>query len=228
MSIPIKQLIKNKKENTLKSLRSFNTFTLKTIPLLSKEELNKRRCTQCMNSLQDYYNHLEKVEEDLKYSNIITKIKVALGKDEEFKKSIEEKEKSLNYSISRAEQCSKCKCLNCPMDCKFNRCFLCVSEHVIACDFKENVITSGYENKILDIKKNPDDKKEETVEFEVVGILHTLNKGEYIYLREVNNRSHEQLLSYTKDIRGNENYGALSEEELDEICSIFLDLKVVE
>lgn len=223
MSNSIKQLIKSKKDETLEQLKSFNTFTLKTIPLLSDEELSRRKCNKCMNDLQDYYSHLENVEQDIKYCNFITKIKLLLGKDEEFRKSISDKEKELSYSLSRAKQCSKCKCLDCPMDCKFNRCFLCVGEHVVACDYKENVVTSGYPNKLLYIEEYGCD-----VEYEIVGILHTLNRGNYIYLRNVRNRNDEQLLGYEKDIRNNETYRALDEKELDEIYYIFLNLKVVE
>lgn len=128
--------------------------------------------------------------------------------------------------INKAFNCSKCACISCDFPCKnkFNSCYYCVgSDYVSKCDKNNCCVISREKSEKLFIREFNRD-----CDFNTKAVIKYINKNgdvnEYLYLIDKDDEANEQLQGYKIDIKGNEEFISLSEEELDLIYDKYIEV----
>lgn len=111
--------------------------------------------------------------------------------------------------IEKLRCCSKCKCLNCLKNCPFHACLLCgKTGRVTECDKEKYNITmfkDTYE-RLYNSETNTYDSVEVLAQIDIL--------TEKTLFRVINSNGDFLILTYTHDISGQDNYGAVNDKEI--------------
>ena len=223
--INFKEYLKENRTSASDAAMRLALGEIDTRDLMTANEANQRKHLKVASVLNDLIVFLDDIEKRPSSNSIISILRRMIL-EEDYEMLIKEIDRYMyvnDRNISEAIKCSNCKCIKCPNTCSFKACYYCTSNSkVIACDKQNNCVTDSARIEKLYVAE-----KNRYCDFEIVGKLTQINNKDYLYLRDKNDYSNEQLIEYDLDIRGNEKFIPLSEEKLDEIYQVFLDLKVV-
>lgn len=189
------------------------------ISFLSEEEKKNRRYYKAINGLSTYLEALDTADYKADGKGIFDCFKSDMKYQEEA-----ERVKRDNWNdIKQCIKCSRCKCLDCTLDCPFKSCFNCNhTEHVFNCDKDKYCIIKG----MPDVELICHDFGDRLVRFEVLGrLINKEDNNQYVLIAEIGNPSNSQLYRYVKYMNGSEDFCQMdSEEHLDKIYDIFVSL----
>ncbi len=176
--------------------------------MLPSNELNKRTFIRKVDTLKDYMNFLEDLENNenikkgflsklfKKPEDINLKINTYLTKDK------------IN-DLEKLDKCKNCKCKNCVSECTMNHCYNCrEKEYVAECD-KENWLRTSTTDTVTLYQG------EEEFIFNVAGYL--IEKDEdgnfyrYVYLIDSKDYNNQHILKYYK-FKGEEHFDSVIED----------------
>lgn len=172
---------------------------------LDKDALNNRKYVSREHILSKYIELLDSAEADSKKSGLIEN----LFNGNKYINLLEGYKSDHQADLNQLENCSKCTCLKCTCECKFDSCNGCSDGKVVAyCDHKRtNVVL--WKNKILNLTNNStgvDDR------YSVLAIVQDiLEDKRYILIENLMN-SERFILYYTPGI-SEDSYGEITDEK---------------
>lgn len=185
--------------------------------VLGDDEVNKRAYVNKIESIKEYLDKIDDADYKADKKGFLDIFK----SDEYYKKELLEFKKNIQHEIRFTKKCVECKCMKCLTPCKVDGCKNCnLTEIVSSCNKDDKVIYDGLKNvKLFHHDLNKD------IELKVLGRL-VYNNSEYLLLRNIDDENDLQLYRYVVETNGTENYESLSDEEIDEVWNIFLDMGV--
>lgn len=116
-----------------------------------------------------------------------------------------------NYKdiLNKLKCCSKCECLKCLRDCKFHSCLSCgKTGRVTECDKEKYNITmfKEYYTELYNSETNSNDRVKVLCQVDVL--------SEETSFRVIESSGDFLILTYTNNIDGNDNYGAVKDKEI--------------
>ena len=185
-------------------------------PFLSENTLKIRKYYKEVDILKRYVTLLDAAESECRKQegSFLGKFKnnnsIALLSD--YKKDNKE-------AFNQLKNCSKCACLNCPKDCKFNSCRGCRQGSFIEkCDH-EKINMTVHDNFILDLTNN---NTGNSSRYKVLATLQdsVLNR-QYIIIENIIDKEDKFILYYYPGIK-EDDYGEISDpDEFDFIAEVF-------
>ncbi|URZ18198.1 DUF1292 domain-containing protein [Clostridium felsineum] len=182
------------------------SFTINDISdFLDKPTLNNRKYVTRISVLSKYIELLDSANLESKKSGFLGNL---LGNN----KYIDLVQSYKNDHISdftQLESCSKCACLNCTSECKFDSCNGCSSGKTVAyCDHKRtNVVL--WKNKVLNLTNNATGSDDR---YSVLALVQdALEDKRYILIENLMN-SERFILYYTPGI-SEDSYGEITDEK---------------
>jgi hypothetical protein len=182
-------------------------------PFLDENTLKARKYVAKIHVLKKYIKLIDTAELELNKGGFL-----GLFKNDKYTDLIKGyKDENLD-SLNQLEKCSKCQCLNCTADCKFDSCLGCKDDsNIVACDHKKINITK-HDNFTLNLTNNKtggDDK------YSVLSALQDVElDNKYIIIQNIISKE-KFILHYYPGI-SEDTYGEITDaEEFDFVVSSF-------
>lgn len=185
--------------------------------MLDEQELYKRSFINKVDTLKDYMNFLDNLENESKRDKGFFK-KLFKGNDDFEYKINKYLTPDRKFNIEKLSKCSKCECRNCVSNCPLDGCFNCrEKEYISKCNKKDSYITKSTDTVTLY-------NGNEAVVFNVAGYLvekdNEDNFSRYVYLIDSKDYDNQHILKYSK-LKGEENYDSvITEDKQDELVRI--------
>ena len=220
----LKEFLKSEKTELQELYYALVNSTYELKDILTEEELNAKGYVGKADSIKKY---LEKID-DINYRCNKTNTKKGFfdkfknnNNDDMLKKELLQFKKSIQHDIRFAKKCVECQCFNCSKTCSFESCKNCaLSEIVKSCNKEDKCIYHGMKNMVLYHEETDCD-----IDFKVLGRL-VYDDSEYLLLMNSINEDDLQLYRYSVETNGTEHFDSLSQEEIDEIWDIFLNMGI--
>ena len=211
------EFIKEEKEDIGKIFVDINYAIDNVSPFLDKQVLNRRKYYIKKEVLKKYIDMLNSAEIDSSkkksfFSNLFNSRGNSLNKLNAYKNEHRE-------DFIQVRNCSKCACLNCVKECKFNTCLGCKPGSFIKkCD-KEKINITCHENWLLDLTNNNTGKE---AKYKVLATMQDCELDEqYIVFQNIMDSNDKFILHYYPGISEDE-YGEITDpKEFDFIVETF-------
>lgn len=189
------------------------SYAIDNISPFLGDDLKKRRYAVKLAPLKKYIELLESAESEVSKGGFLS-----MFKDDKYIDLLNDYKREHREDLSQLEKCSRCSCLNCTANCRFDSCLGCRDgAHIVQCDHKKiNVIL--HDNFFLNLTNNDtgeDDK------FKVLATLQDTEKDMHYIITESLRNNDKFILHYFPGIK-EDTYGEITdEEEFDFIASTF-------
>lgn len=196
------------------------TYAINNVsPFLENDILKQRKYVSKLPVLKKYINSIESAENELKKGNFFNVLKQDKVVD-----LIRDFKNQHSDTLSQFKKCSKCKCLNCSADCKFDSCLGCKDNaNVIQCDHKKiNIVRP--DTLLIDLTNNKTGKSDKYL---VLAILQDIELDRrYIIIQNSINK--EKFILYFYPKISEDDYGEITDpEEFDFIASTFQSIEEI-
>lgn len=206
------EFIKNEKDYYGKIFIDINYAINNVSPFISSSELAKRKYESRLPVLKRYIELLESAEREAEKEGLFS---FSGGK---YRDLLESYKSDHRKDLMQLEKCSKCRCLNCTSQCRYDGCIGCrEGANVVSCDHKKiNVVF--HDSFTLDLIN------ERTGRNERYRVLATLQDVEldrrYIIIEGI--YSKEKYILYYYPGISEDTYGEIKDEnEFDFIISVY-------
>ena len=183
-------------------------------PFIDEEKLKKRKYYSKFGLMREYIDLLDKTELDSNKKSFMNLFK----SDDRIEKLQGFKHKNMKV-FKQFENCSKCSCLNCVAECKFQSCSGCrENSYIKSCD-KERINVHYHQNFIINLVNNDTGNRNS---YKTLATFQDceLNKL-YIALENVRDENDKLILHYYPGIK-DDNFGEItSVDEFDFIVETF-------
>ena len=182
------------------------TYSISEIsPFIEENELKKRRYYIKVGALKEYIKMLDEKESDSKKKSLFNVFK----SDDRIDELHGFKQKNLP-TFKQLENCSKCQCLNCSFECKFNGCQSCKEGSFLKTCDKEKVNLRTYDNFTLDLTNNDTGRANK---YKVLGTIEDCELDNlYILLENMYDSADKLVLYYYPGIK-NDDFGEITDSE---------------
>lgn len=209
----IEHFLKNEKDHYGKIYVDINYGIDKISPFISEKELARRKYVSRLPILKKYIDSIEAAERETDKSSFFGKF--SSGK---YVDLLEGYKHDKREELKQLEACTKCQCLNCLAECRFEGCGGCrEGGFVAACDH-EKISTVFYDNYTIDLCNEKTGKDEK---YSVHAILEDFQRDKkYIIIEGIYNKE-KYILYYYPGI-SEDSYGEITDEkEFEYVVSSF-------
>lgn len=186
-------------------------------PFLEESTLKSRKYVAKASVLKKYIDLLQATESEISKGGFFSRFN-----NDKYIDLLNDYKKDNSESLNQLEKCSKCKCLNCTADCKFDSCLACRDNScTVFCDHKKANVSKP-ENFILDLTNNRTGGNDR---YMVLGILQDVELNtKYIIIENIITK--EKFILYYYPGISEDSYGEISNpEEFDFIVSTFQSIE---
>lgn len=211
------EFLKNEKNKYGKVFVDINYAIDNVSPFLDEPTLKRRKYVAKLSVLKKYIELLQAAESEINKGGFFSKF----GNDKYIDLLNDYKKDNIEILV-QLDKCSKCKCLNCTADCKFDSCLGCRDNSNIAfCDHKKiNVSTPT--NFTLDLTNNKTNMNDKYIVLAVLQNVETDTK--YIVIENIITK--EKFILYYYPGISEDTYGEINDpEEFDFVVSTFQSLE---
>lgn len=191
------------------------TYAINDIsPFVEESQLKKRRYYTKISILREYIDMLNDTELDSKNKSFFNIFK----SDDRIEKLRAFKLKNSSV-FKQLENCSRCQCLNCAFECKFNGCASCKENSLLKTCDKEKANLRSYTNFTLDLTNNDTGRESK---YKVLGTVEDCELDKlYILLENMYDTSDKLVLYYYPGIR-NDDFGEITDpDEFDFVVQVY-------
>lgn len=209
----VESFLKNEKSKYGKIYIDINYAIDNVSPFLDKSELKNRKYVAKLPILKKYIDSIEASELETNKGTFFSKFN-----NDKYIDLLNEFKKDNLDTLAQLEKCSKCKCLNCTTNCKFDSCLGCKSNSAIAnCDHKKINITK-HNDFTLDLTNDRTGKSDK---YTVLATLQDIEvEKKYIIIENIITK--EKFILYYYPGISEDQYGEITNaEEFDFIVSTF-------
>ncbi len=188
-------------------------------PFLDKKTFNNRKYTVKLPVLKKYMELLDSAEGESKKNGLMN-----IFKSDKQLDSLNSYKRDNKESLSQLEKCSKCACLNCTVECKFDSCLGCrPHSKIVFCDHQKINITF-HDNFILDLTNNRTGKADK---YKVLATIQDcLLERKYIIIQNIVSAQDRFILYYYPGI-SEDDFGEIEDaEEFDYIASVYESVNI--
>jgi hypothetical protein len=182
-------------------------------PFLDKQLLNRRKYIVKIGTLKRYIDLLESCKSETQKSKFLN-----IFKSDKYISLLKDYKNDNLESLNQLDKCSKCKCLNCIVNCKFDGCLACKNDSNIAYCDKKKINVSLHDNFVLYLRNN---KIGKDGTYNVIATLQDIELDrKYIIIQDL--ESSEKFILYYYPGISEDSYGEITDpNEFDFIVSIF-------
>ncbi|MBA5851411.1 DUF1292 domain-containing protein [Clostridium sp. cel8] len=182
-------------------------------PFLDKQLLNRRKYIVKIGTLKRYIDLLESCKSETQKSKFLN-----IFKSDKYISLLKDYKNDNLESLNQLDKCSKCKCLNCIVNCKFDGCLACKNDSNIAYCDKKKINVSLHDNFVLYLRNN---KTGKDGTYNVIATLQDIELDrKYIIIQDL--ESSEKFILYYYPGISEDSYGEITDpNEFDFIVSIF-------
>lgn len=183
-------------------------------PFVDEEQLRKRRYVVKIGVLKDYITMLDNTEFDSKKKSFFNMFKA----NDRIEKLRSFKQQNFQ-AFKQLENCSKCQCLNCSFECKFNGCQSCKEGSFLKTCDKEKFNLRCYNNFTMNLTNNDTGRDNK---YKVLGTVENCELDKlYILLENVIDSSDKLVLYYYPGIK-NDEFGEITDaDEFDSVVEAY-------
>lgn len=182
-------------------------------PFLDKNAIQDRKYISRLPVLERYMELIESSERETEKKGLFS-----FFKRDDCIDLLEDYKRSNRRDFDRLEKCSKCMCLNCTVQCKFDGCLGCrEGAKVVSCDHQK-IAVIFHDAFMLDLKN---DRTGRTEKYVVLATLKDVERDKrYIIIEGINTK--EKFILYYYPGISEDTYGEITDEqEFDYIVSTF-------
>lgn len=205
----LRELLKNEKEHYGKIFVDISYAIDNITPFITSKELADRKYVSRLPVLKKYIESIEAAERDLNKSGFLG----ILSKDK-YSDLLREYKRDHYEELNQLEKCSKCFCLNCTAECKFEGCGGCRNgENIVSCDHEctNAALFDSYVINLINERTGADE------DYNVMAIIEDIiREKRYIVIEGI--RSREKFILYYNEGISEDTYGEITDE--DEFSSI--------
>jgi hypothetical protein len=191
------------------------TYAISEIsPFIEEKDLKERRYYTKINILKEYIDKLSSTELDAKKKSFFN-----MFKDDERVATLRRFKQNNLSTFKQLESCSKCQCLNCSFECKFNGCSSCKEGSLIkSCD-KDKFNVRTYSKFNLDLTNNDTG---ESNKYKVLGVVENcILEKLYILIENIYNSDDKLVLYYYPGIKSDD-FGEITDSfEFDTVVQAY-------
>lgn len=183
-------------------------------PFLDKSTMKNRKYSVKLPVLKKYMELLDSSESEEKKSGIF-----GIFKGDKYIDILEDYKRDNRENLNQIEKCSKCTCLNCTVECKFDTCLGCRPGSRIAYCDHEKINLTLHDNFILDLTNNNTGASDK---YKVLATLQNCElQRKYIIIQNLLNPEERFILYYYPGISEDE-FGEIEDsQEFDYIASVY-------
>lgn len=183
-------------------------------PFLDEDKKKERKYIVKLPVLKKYIELIETAELETEHTGIM-----GIFKDDKLLEPVNSYKRQNSEILNQLEKCSRCKCLNCSAQCRFDGCTGCrQGARIVSCDHKK-INVYYHDNFTLDLVN---DRTGRTNRYMVLATLQDaeLNR-KYIIIQNVSDKEDKYVLYYYPGLV-EDKYGQISdEEEFDYVVSMY-------
>lgn len=193
------------------------SFAIDNISPFLGDDLDKRRYAAKLAPLKRYIELLESSETETSKSGLL-----GMFKDDKYIGLLNDYKGDHREELNQLEKCSRCCCLNCTADCKFDSCLGCRNgAHVVQCDHKKICMVS-HDNFFLNLTNNDTDRDDR---FKVLVTFEDAERDKRYIITQSLSTGDKFILYYYPGIK-EDTYGEITDgDEFDFIASTFQSIE---
>lgn len=181
---------------------------------ISEDKLNERRYVRFFSVLEEYKKLVEEEKSKFDKKNIILKI---FGSNEEIEKIENYKRENAN-ALKEINNCTKCTCFKCSLECKMKSCNQCqegVGCRISLCknQISEPYSVYVYENKVIELYN---EEYRQNMDYKILGMVYDQKYDIfYIIVERVKGKTGEdrKILSYRPENSIEDRYKSIEDED---------------
>lgn len=211
------EFLKNEKNKYGKIFVDINYAIDNVSPFLDEPTLKRRKYVAKLSVLKKYIELLQAAESEINKGGFFSKF----GNDK-YIDLLNDYKRDNTEILIQLDKCSKCSCLNCTADCKFDSCLGCRdNSSIVLCDHKK-INVSKPDNFTLYLTNNRTNGNDKYI---ALGILQDIESDtKYIVVENMLNK--EKFILYYYPGISEDTYGEITNpEEFDFIVSTFQSLE---